>query len=72
MEASKIIEAAFAGPHDGMCLGCDKKIGTQYCHACEVLYCATCCPVMHDTPARARHTFFAVYKPTHHADGRHL
>jgi hypothetical protein len=64
------IERAFAGPHDGICLGCDHRVGSRYCSKCEVLYCATCWPVMHARGSRKEHVPFVVFVGTSRADKR--
>ena len=66
------IEAAFAGPSDGLCLGCDRRLGTRYCGSCEVLYCAGCWPAMHSTGNRERHKPWILWKPTHNPEGKPL
>ena len=69
---AKSIEAAFAGPSDGLCLGCDRRIGTRYCGSCEVLYCAGCWPAMHASGNRTSHRPWMLWKATHHPDGREI
>lgn len=64
------IERAFAGPHDGVCISCDTRVGTRYCVKCEVLYCVMCWPAMHARGSRKDHVPFSVFVATQKADDR--
>jgi hypothetical protein len=62
LSTARAIERAFAGPHDGACLGCDTRVGTRFCGKCEVLYCATCWPAMHARGSRREHLPHVVFR----------
>jgi ankyrin repeat protein len=65
----KSVAHAFAGTSDGICLSCEKRVGTSYCSSCEQVYCETCWPIMHARGTRATHRRTVVFKPDCNVDG---
>jgi len=63
---------AFSGSVDGVCLSCERRVGTLYCESCEVVYCEPCWPAMHARGNRARHRQARVFIDTHHPNGNLL
>jgi hypothetical protein len=63
------VALAFAGQGDGACLSCEKRVGTQFCASCDVVYCATCWAPMHANGNRAKHAPKSVFQATFNADG---
>jgi hypothetical protein len=69
---ARTVAHAFSGTSDGLCLSCERRVGTLYCASCEVAFCAVCWPAMHARGNRAAHRQVPVFKETCAVDGSPL
>ncbi len=59
-----VVRGAFGGSVDGVCLACERRVGTLYCGSCDVVYCGACWEGAHARGNRARHRHTRVFRDT--------